>query len=171
PATSRHRSEVRGTGPLPLMSTATWYAGREGGGMAGVGRRPRHSPGAEQQRLQVLSLAMRQGAGMIGRMAVRPDELQGASRVARRSRNHLAEALTVEMLGARAGEEPAAGCEAAHGVEVHVLVAAQSRLEVTATAHEGRRVEHDQVEAITRGAQVLEDVRLDPRRRLGREAV
>src|SRR5262245_38036145 len=108
---------------------------------------------------------------MVGRVAVLLDELNHPPRIARGRRDHPPEGNTPEMLRARAGEEPAAGHQPAERLEVHVLVAAQTRREVATPAHEGRRIEHDHVERITRRAQVLEYVALDPRNGAGREPV
>ena len=62
------------------------------------------------------------------------------------------------MLRARRRHQPSPGHQAAERLQVHVLVAPEPGLEVAPAAHEGRRVEDDQIVAVVAGAQEVEDV-------------
>src|SRR6188768_1485233 len=62
------------------------------------------------------------------------------------------------MIGARVGDEDAAGSQQFERSKIDLFVSTERGLERLATLRERRRIEHDRVEALSRGLEVLEEV-------------
>src|SRR5262249_44740814 len=112
----------------------------------------------QNEHLRVLARAMGEGNRMIGRVARLGHHHGRSAGVGRRGRHDVAEGAPREVLRARRGEQVAPGGEAAERLQVHILVSAQARLEIAAPAHEGRRIDDDQVVALAVAAQKIEYV-------------
>ena len=86
------------------------------------------------------------------------DEAQSTVSIQGGVGEHFQETRLVDVIGARAGDQNAAGAKHLEGAEVQFLVAAESRIEVALGFGEGGRVEHNRIVVVTCGGVILEQV-------------
>ena len=103
--------------------------------------------------------------GMVPGLPPNLDQTQGSVGIMGRFGEHFEKVCWVDMVGAGAGDQDAAGAKHLQGAEVELFVAAEGGIEGAFTFGEGGWIENDGVIALAGGSVVLEQIEgvgLDP---------
>src|SRR5262249_29697620 len=103
---------------------------------------------SEHQTLEIVGLGHADEHGMIARLRAFLDERHGGARVYRRVRHDGDERRLVDVVRAAARDEMTARRQDPQRPEIDLLVAGDCPIHGGAVLREGRRVEHDRVEAL-----------------------
>src|SRR5437879_2636960 len=121
--------------------------------------------GSEQSALEIPGLRDVEELRVIPAGAGEREQLEPPAGVVRGIHQHVPEHRPADVVGARAGEQHATGCEQTHGAKIDLLVTGERAGDALLRLRERRRVEDDRVEALVppfQLAQQIEHVRLLP---------